>query len=161
MPVTAALQLTMTVDEVLATTTTASAPTIRHSVQNVSKSFTGATSPAATKFAGGEYPMSAGALTLNLAALTKSTGGTEDFTGLKVQGFLFKNKSTNANDITMVVGASNGFDLMGATMNIVLKPGQSILFDGNDATADVASGDRTIDFSGTAAQVVIVEVLAG
>lgn len=160
MAVTLSLALTNTATETTTTLLTAASSSVLHNSYNVSKSLTASTSQPVTKVGGGELTMSAGAGTINLAALT-GVGGTVDMTGLKVQSAFFRNKSTNANPITIVVGASNGYELLGATMNIVLQPGQWIAIDGNEQTPDVASADRTIDISGTASQVLEYQIVAG
>lgn len=120
-----------------------------------------ATTPPATKVAAFEQNLSAGAATINLAALTGTNGATVDLTGLKVQIISIEAKAANANPITIVPGASNGIDLFGASSSITLQPGQRFMWFGNDAAPDVASGDRTLDLSGTGSQGLNIIIVAG
>lgn len=138
-------------------------PTVSFNGLNASKSLTGSTTPAATKYAIFSLAMTAGAATIDLTSLPDRDGnaGAVDLTGLKIQFIKLRNKSTNANAITVAVGASDGYELGGADWSHTLQPGQSILIDGNDATPDVASGDKELDVSGTGAQVLEVEIVAG
>lgn len=160
MSVTLSLALTHTARETTTSILTAASSEVTHNSYNVSKSLTGASAQPVTKVGGGELTLSAGAGSINLAALA-GVGGTVDMTTLKVQSAFFRNKSTNANPITIVVGAANGYELLGATMNIVLKPGQWIAIDGNEQTPDVAAADRTLDVSGTGSQVLEYQIVAG
>lgn len=120
------------------------------------------TTPPATKRAGGELTLTAGAGSIDLRALTTGVGGsTVDGNGLKVQAIKLRNKSTNANAMTISEGASNGYALLGASFTFILQPGQEIMFFGNDATPDVAAADKTIDVAGTGSQVLAYEVVMG
>ncbi len=117
----------------------------------------------ATKATGYEIPLSTGAVTINLAALTGPAGETLDATGLKVQAVKFTNKSTNANKITITKGASSGlgFAADGSTFTVPLSPGQSVQFEGVDANPDVAGGARQWDVTGTGSQVLQMTIVVG
>lgn len=134
---------------------------VTHTGFNMSKSLNAASTPPATLMAAFEQALSSGAATIDLTALTGTNGATVNMNGLKVQAFKIKAKTTNANPITLTAGASNGIDLLGSSWSVTLQPGQEFLFYGNDATPDVASGDRTIDLAGTGTQAVEVIVVAG
>lgn len=126
--------------------------------------YTASTSVPVTKVAAYEVTLSAGAATINLAALTGLTSEeTVVGTGLKVQFFKFKNKTTNANAMTITKGASNGWgpDATGASFTIPMSPGQSWTFSGAEAGIDIASGVRTIDVTGTGSQVLQIHVVMG
>lgn len=117
--------------------------------------------PPATKHAGGELTLTAGAGTLDLRALTGLAGGAIDGNGLKVQVAKFRNKSTNANLMTISEGAANGYSLLGSAWTLDLQPGQEITLFGNDATPDVAGTDKDIDIAGTGSQVLEYEIVMG
>lgn len=124
--------------------------------------YTASTSVPVTKFSSGEKTLSGGAGTLNLAALPGVTADeTVDGTGLKVQFAWFRNKSTNANNITITFGASNPYNLLGSAFVMVLAPGQSVKIFGNEATPDVASGAKNIDLAGTASQILEYQIVMG
>lgn len=120
------------------------------------------TSIPVTKYVAFEQALTAGAATINFAALPGATADeTINATGLKPQFVKLKNKASNANNITITEGASNGLALFGASFSITLKPGQECQFNLNEACDDVAAGDRTIDLAGTGTQVLQVIVGLG
>lgn len=126
--------------------------------------YTASTSVPVTKVAAYEVTLSSGSATINLAALTGLTSEeTVNGTGLKVQFFKFKNKSTNANLITVTRGASNGWgpDASGASFTLPMSPGQSWTLSAAEAGIDIASGARTIDVTGTGSQVLQIHVVMG
>lgn len=131
---------------------------------NESGTYDATTSVPVTKAAAYEVPLTAGAATIDLTALVGlSLEEVVDGTGLKAQFVKFKNKSSNANLMTVTRGASNGWgpDAAGSAFTIPMSPGQSHLMSLADASIDVAAGDRTIDVSGTGAQVLQIEILLG
>lgn len=131
---------------------------------NETGTLTASSTVPATKVAAYELTLSSGAGTINLAALPGITAEeTVNGTGLKVQLLKLKNKSSNANKITVAKGASNGYGLCasGDDWDVTLSPGQSNLTLGNDAAPDIASGARTLDVTGTGAQVLQVLVVMG
>jgi hypothetical protein len=73
-----------------------------------------------------------------------------DGTGLKVQ--VLKVKNLGANALSIVPGASAGYDLLAADMKIVLAQNQEVMIFGNDATPDVGPTDKTLDLTGTLVQ---------
>lgn len=107
--------------------------------------------------------MSGGAATIDLTSLTGTNGRSITLLGLKVQAMKFINPSTNANNISVTKGASNGFGLGsgGTTFTFVLPPGSEVTWYANEGTPDVASGAKTIDISGTSAQVLQCAIFAG
>lgn len=105
--------------------------------------------------------MSGGAATIDLTSLTDATQTGLDLTGLKVQAVFFGNPSTNANAITITVGASNGHTLKGAAWKSILQPGQWEVWFGNEASPDVSASVKTWDLSGTAAQALDISLIAG
>jgi hypothetical protein len=131
---------------------------------DAAETLTGATTTPVTKHAEDSLALTAGAATINLAALPGKTP--EEVvvgTGLKVQFAKFVNPATNANKITVAKGASNGYGLCasGDTWSHTLSPGQEVTFKGDDAAPDVASGARTIDVTGTGSQVLDYVIVMG
>jgi hypothetical protein len=157
----ATVTVTETVGSTPAVTATGSAATITHDQFNKAATLTSSTTPPVTKHAAFEKALVAGAGTIDLTALAGSNAGAVDGTGLKVQVAYFKAKAANGNPITIAVGASNGYDLSGADFSVTLSPGQEVLLYGNDATPDIASGDKTIDLSGTGTDTLQVELVMG
>lgn len=107
----------------------------------------------------GQLAMTAGAATLNLAAVTGLNGDVVDLTGLKIRTMQFRAKSDNANPITVEIGASNGYTGLGAGFSLTLSPGLSAAME--PSTVAVASGVRTLDVSGTGTQVLEFIFTAG
>lgn len=133
--------------------------TITHNGYDESNALTSATTPPITKCAFFLGTLTAGALTIDLTALTGTNGGTVDGSGLKVQAIHLKNLGANA--MTFAVGASNGYDLAGSGFSVTLAQNQDFLFYGNDATPDIGASDKTIDVSGTGSQTFECSILLG
>ena len=146
-------------DTSVAPAVVSSAQPLKHTGFNTSDVLSATTTPPVTKFAFVVKALSGGAGTIDLTALPHD-GATVDMTGLKIQALKIKNKSGNA-AMTFTEGASNGYALLGAAFSFILLAGQEITIRGNDATPDVASGDRTIDITGTGSQECEVSVIAG
>lgn len=130
---------------------------------NTTAELTASTTPPATKYSAGQKALSSGSGTIDLTSLPDSDGvaARVDFTGLKVQLAKLRNPSTNANNITVTEGASNGYELHGNAFTMLLRPGEEVTWKGADGAPDVASGARTIDLSGTGSQVLEFEFVAG
>ncbi|NBW11143.1 MAG: hypothetical protein EBR82_24245 [Caulobacteraceae bacterium] len=135
--------------------------TVTFSGLNSSGTYNAGTGVPVTKVASYEVAMSAGAATINLRSLTGINGSTVDGNGLKAQFVKFKNKSTNANAITITEGASNGYELLGNAFTLVLKPGQEITMNLNEQAPDISDSAKTIDISGTSSQVLQIFVAMG
>lgn len=129
---------------------------------NESESLTASTGVPVTKVAAYQKTMSSGSATIDLTALPGLTADeTVVGTGLKVQVAKFRNLSTNANNITVAKGASNGYGLIGSAWSVILAPGQSLTFWGDEAAPDIASNAKTIDITGTGSQVLEVQFVMG
>lgn len=123
---------------------------------NEADTLNASTTPPVTKAALFLGTLTAGALTIDMSALTGANGAV-DLTGLRIQFLRIKN--LGANSMTFSEGASNGLAL--ATGTITVPAGgiyQAFL---NDASPDIASGDRTIDVTGTGAQTFEITIVAG
>lgn len=131
---------------------TAANTKVTHDIYNQSDSLNSGSTPPVTKVATFEKAMSGGAGTIDLTSLPGTNGATISGSGLKVQRFLFVNPGTNANAITIVGGASNGYLLFGASGSVVLNPGDFILRGAKDTLPDIGGSAKTIDISGTGTQ---------
>lgn len=98
----------------------------------------------------------AGALTINLAALV-GANGTIDGTGLRVQ--ILRVQNLGANDMVFSEGASNGIALK--CLPFTVPAGGISQFLLNDASPDIAAGDRTIDIAGTLVETAEVTIILG
>jgi len=121
--------------------------TVTHTAFNSSHALSASTTPPVTKVAAFKAALVAGAKTIDLTALVGTNGATVDGTGLKVQVIKVKNLGTNP--LTIAVGATNGYDLAGGAFSAQLKAGMELMLFGNDQTPDVASGEKTLDLTGT------------
>lgn len=115
----------------------------------------------ATKAAYFEVPLVAGAATIDLTSLEGINGASVDFTGLKVRIAKFRNKAGNVDDITVSVGASNGYELAGSGFEETLSAGQHAQHYLADSAPTVGASDKTIDVSGTGVEVLEVALIAG
>lgn len=125
---------------------------------------TSSTTPPVTKHGGGELTMSTGTGSIDLTAVPGLTSEeTVVGTGLKLQALKLRNKSTNANIITVAKGASNGYglDASATDWDVTLSPGQEVTFYLDDAAPDIASGARILDVTGTGSQVLEYHAVMG
>ena len=124
-----------------------------------------ASTPPATKYSSGRLTLSSGAGTIDLTSLPNRNGvaGMVTFSGLKVSAYKLRNLSTNANDMTISVGASNGYELHVGNWHYLLRPGEEAVWKGVDASGqpDVGSGAKTIDVAGVGSEVLEFEFIAG
>jgi len=162
MPVSATVAGTLTVAETLATNVVdATSPVITHNGFNFSATLNASSTPPISKMASFQKALSTGAATIDCTSLIGTNGASVDFTGLKVQGYIFQNPATNANAITVTVGASNGLLLHGASWKVILQPGEQLMFLGLNVSQTVGSGNKTIDLAGTGSQALNCILVAG
>lgn len=155
MAVTLTYAATCTVAETLSTSVdsiVSANRTLTHSAFNSTASLSGSTTPPVTKVAAFTKALGAGAGTIDLTSLTGVNGGSVDGTGLKVQVMKITAPTANANVISIIPAAANGYDFFGSDFKITLQPGAEALFYGNDATPDIAAADLGLTLAGTGAQ---------
>lgn len=158
MAVSVAYAFNMTVTETLeAGVPGAENPRIVHSGYNESGTINSASTPPATKHAQFLQALTAGAATINLAALIGTNGATVDGTGLRLQ--MIRVKNLGANSMTFSEGASNG--IAAGCLPFTVPAGGIVQFYLNDASPDIASGDRTIDIAGTTTQTAEISIVMG
>ena len=162
MSVTVSYASTLTVSEILATNVAdMSDKTVVHSGYNSSGTYNAASSPPSTTVAAFEQALSSGTATIDLRALLGTNNIAVDGNGLRAQFIKFRNKSTNANPITIAKGASNGYDGLGAAFSIALAVGAEFLMKLNDGGNDIGATNKTLDLTGTGAQVLECEIVMG
>lgn len=153
---------TITIVETLPNNTGSAADASRkvtHTNYNESGTLNAGSTPPATLQASFLLPLSSGAATIDLRALTGTNGASVDGNGLKVQ--LFRIKNLGANNMVLTPGASNGIDLFGASFSITIFPGAVWECFLNDNAPDIAAGDKTIDVAGTGSQTAEVTIVMG
>lgn len=135
-------------------------PVISHEV-GADQRYSASTTPAASKFSFDDYPLSGGALTLDLTtSLLGVNGVTVNLDTLRPRVVYFKNNG--AADMVIAKGASNGSDMFGSAWTITLRPGEE-LFRKLSSTGPTAVGaaNKTIDITGTGTDALAVGILAG
>ena len=118
----------------------------------------------ATKVGALAVSLSGGAATLDLTSITHGSElNAVTFSGLKVQLLKVRARSTNTDTVTIVDGASNGYNIFGdASGQITLSAGMEALFFYNEALADVSGSAKTIDFSSSDADAIVdIIIVAG
>lgn len=164
MAVNLTLESKIQVEEELATNVPAAQAASRkvtHSLFNESALLTAATAPSVSLCAFFEQALTAGAATIDLTALPGTNGAVVNGNGLRVRAAKFKNKSSNANPITIKFGAANPYNLLGAAFQVILSPNQSILVYADDDAPVIGAGAKNIDIAGTGAQVLEVALVIG
>ncbi len=134
---------------------------VTHDQFDTSATLNSGSTPPVTTFAAFQKALSGGSATIDLTSVLGTNGVTVNFTGLKIQLAKFRNPATNANNITIVAGASNGYDLNGADFSLTIAPGEEWTYKGLDTSPDVGSGAKTLDLSGTLAQALDVYLVGG
>lgn len=130
--------------------------------QYVNLTLDASTTPAVTKHSPYTLSLTAGAATIDLTSLPGITEDeTVDGSGLKVQMACFENPDTNANNMTITFGASNGYLLLGTAWKIILKPGQSFQTYLDDGAPVIDGTHKNIDVAGTGTQSLLVEIVMG
>lgn len=163
MSISAAYTLGVTVTETLGTTEDPFIDTSDDTAKFkllLSNTLNSGTTPDAEKVATMQVAMTAGAVTLDLTALTHRAAAVS-FSGKKARFIIFRNPATNANAITIVEGGSNGNALLGAGFSVTLEPGQAIGAYLADAAPTVGGSDKTLDITGTGSQALDVVMIAG
>jgi hypothetical protein len=93
-------------------------------------------------------PLTSGAATLDLTNL-----GGVDGAGKVLACLMVAAPATNGNPITIAKGATNGYAGLGATWSAVVAPGQDARFYAVPAAAVIGNTNKTLDLTGTGAQV--------
>jgi hypothetical protein len=126
---------------------------------NAEATLNASSTPAATVHAVGKVALSSGTATLDLTSLTGLNGAAVSLSGLKPRVILMHN--TGANAMTVAKGASNGYTGLGSSGSLTIPPGGKVLlYPGANGTA-VGSGDKTLDLTGTGAQELKYQIVAG
>ena len=134
---------------------------VTHTGYDTTATLNATSTPAATKFAAFEKALSTGTATIDLTALVGTNGAAVDGSGLRVQAIKFRNKSTNANVMTLSKGASNGYDGLGASASITLSPGGEVLLLLKGAGAVIGGTNKNLDLAGTLTQVAEIGIILG
>lgn len=139
--------------------------TVTTNGMNRSEGLTGASLVPVTKYSAFQLALTAGAATLDFTSLPdlNGTAGAVDATGLKLQMAKFRNKSDNANSMSITKGAANGYGTTaaGGTFTVPLDPDQEWTLYLDEKAPDVSGTVKTIDITGTGAQVIEVFLVFG
>jgi hypothetical protein len=131
-------------------------PVLIHDGYNEVATLNASSTPPITQVSNFLLTLTAGAATINLAALT-GADGTIDGTGLRVQ--LIRIKNLGSNSMAFSNGASNGIALACGTITVPAGGKTQIFL--NDASPDIAAADRTIDVAGTLVETAEVTIWLG
>lgn len=119
-------------------------------------------SPAISKAWSQERALAAGADTIDLTALPEGNfAADQDFTGLKVQVALIHVLATATVAMTFSAGATNPYNLFGASGQIELGPDDWCLLLFDETTPDVAAGAKEIDVAGSGTESYEIQLAAG
>ncbi len=133
------------------------------SSMNTTAALNSGTTPPATKSSFGTLTLSSGTGTIDLTSLPDDNGtpAVVTLTGLRIATMKLRNKSTNANAITVAKGASSGFTGFGSAFSIVLQVGEEVSLLCQNLAAAVSAGVKTLDVTGTGSQVLEFSFTAG
>lgn len=122
---------------------------VSHTGYSTSLTLNASSTPPATKCAYFLQALTAGAATIDMTSLTGTYGAAVTGAGLRPQIVKFKATSTNTGGITITPGASNGYDIFGASSSITLTAGQEVTLYRKDGGVDIDATHKTIDLAGT------------
>lgn len=166
--ITARYDLLLEVDETLALSQDLSAAetTFQHKTTETTRGTRTTSSPVpVTKTFSDKLNLVAGALTLDLTALTGPSGTTVDFTGLKVQNLKLACPAANTAGITVDRGAANPYNLFGedngSAEQVEILPGCSLEMAWNDNAEDVDATHSDVQFAGTGTEAIEIILVAG
>ena len=147
--------MNFTANEVLSLDAATDAPISQDGFNLANVRLSSTSTPAVTKSSYKEYALIAGALTIDLTALTDAVGAALDGTGLKVQTVIIVNPAGNA-AINIAPGASNPYPLLGTGNDITIPAHATQLTVIGmylpDGTPDVSGSVKTLDITGTGTQ---------
>lgn len=105
--------------------------------------------------------MTAGAATIDLAALASTQSRAFSLSGLKVRMFKVTALAGNLNPVTLSKGATNGYTGFGSAFSVTLQPGQSWTFEDAGNGVAVSGTVKTLDLAGTGTQGVTFSIAGG
>lgn len=155
------LQVTETLDQTLNPAAPDGSRVLTYSNWNTSKLLSGATTPPVTATVNFQQALSTGAATIDLTAVPGANGVSQSLTGLKPRFIKLQNPATNANNITVAKGASNGYTPSGSAFSVTIVPGGELLMDLGANGLAIGSGAKTLDLTGTGSQALNVQIVAG
>lgn len=123
-------------------------PSVAHT-RAYAGTWTSITTPKAEEIWSDQIQLSAGAYTIDLTALVRGAERPDlDATGLAITAIKVVSADANTDDITIVSGASNGYDFMNADASgrVTLSPGDALVLRTNGNGA-VGAADAEIDLS--------------
>lgn len=140
-------------------------PQLTHEIAADSGTLNASSTPTATKEWTNRVTLSGGAASIDLAALDKGNLPDEDFSGLEVRIVKLSAPSGNGAAITVTVGSSNGYNLLGPTSatadRMIVSPGCVVEHYLHNTAEAVDATHKTIDFAGAGTDVLDVQLAAG
>ena len=124
-------------------------PTVTHDKLNQTLTLNANSTPSIAQVASGQKLMSAGAGTIDLTAVPSTNGATYNGNGQKVVAFEIQALATNAGNITVKFGASNPYNIFGASGQCTLVPGECIVNYKVSGGQAIGGTTKNIDLSGT------------
>ena len=88
-----------------------------------------------------------GTQTIDMTSLQNTLGQSLDLSNQRIVAAKFKSRLTNAGTIVIEPGASNGYDLFGASFKLTLEPGQSILYKADTVLDEIGASDLALKFT--------------
>lgn len=128
---------------------------------NISKMLTSATTPDGELVYSVTQALTAGSATIDLKSISNTEGTTITTEAKKVRAFAAKATSDNANPLTLTVGASNGYTMLGAGWKVILSASDTFAVYLGDNAPAISDSVKTIDLSGTGSQSVDIVIIFG
>ena len=124
--------------------------------------YTQTANPKAKYYSGKKYALVAGALTIDLTALSGLQASING-TGLKVQALRVRGCATGNGKLTISEGAANPYELFGGANPIEYPAGNTYAwqFEFGDKLGAIGAGAKNIDLAGTGTNEFYIEFLLG
>lgn len=156
-------ELKLRITEALTVPNTNEAQQIIHEIATPKGVLSSATPVVVSKAWSSRVQLSAGALSLDLTALTRTNLPNVDFTGLKVKAMKIVPVAANTAAVTLTVGGTNGYQAFGAIadgkISLAAGSGAEFIF-GNAELPAVDASAKTIDLSSSDVDALVDIIIA-
>lgn len=131
---------------------------VTHNAFNYSKTLNASSSPTASQGLSFEKSLSGGAATIDFTSFTGTNGATYNLDALRLRVLMIKAKSTNAANIVVAEGGTNGLSIGGTVTAYV---GGSVTLDFGSSGPLIGASDKTLDLTGSGTETLQITVVAG
>lgn len=120
---------------------------ITHNGLNTTAKLSATTTPAGAEVAAIAVPLVAGAATIDLTAMAGTNALAVNGTGLQIQAVKIQNPAGNEHPLLVTPADSDGYPLFGFSGNLMLNPGEELLWIGDGALSTIGPALKKLTLS--------------